>query len=74
LRDKDIAAKRQRYLQHPDNLYFLLIDQKRVRVEVMARPAGWREVVLEGLDAVLSVPEWSFRASLADLYRGTPLA
>ena len=28
--DKDIAVKRQRYLQHPDNLYFLLIDQKRV--------------------------------------------
>ena len=39
--DKDIAVKRQRYLQHPDNLYFLLIEQKRVRVEVLARrPAG----------------------------------
>jgi len=44
--DKDIAVKRQRYLQHPDNLYFLLIEQKRVRVEVMARvltpPDAWR--------------------------------
>ena len=41
--DKDIAVKRQRYLQHPDNLYFLLIEQKRVHVEVMAarrRPAS----------------------------------
>ena len=35
--DKDIAVKRQRYLQHPDNLYFLLIDQKRVRVGVCSR-------------------------------------
>jgi len=69
--DKDIAAKRIRYLQHPDNLYFLLIQQKQVRVEVWARAAGWKPVVLAGLDAVVELPEWGFRATLADLYRGT---
>jgi len=75
--DKDIAAKRIRYLQHPDNLYFLLIEQKQVRVEVWAHAAGWEPIVLEGLDAVLDLPEWGFRSALADLYRGTrgtPLA
>ena len=71
--DKDIAVKRQRYLQHPDNLYFLLIEQKRVRVEVLARAGGWQPVVLDGLDARLDLPEFGFSRRVADLYRGTPL-
>ena len=71
--DKDIAVKRRRYLQHPDNLYFLLIDQRRVRVEVQARVGGWQPVVLDGLDARLDLPEFGFNARVADLYRGTPL-
>jgi Uma2 family endonuclease len=72
--DKDIAVKRQRYLQHPDNLYFVLIEQKRVRAEILPRAANWQTAVLEDLDAVLAIPEWGFRMRLADVYRGTPLA
>lgn len=72
--DKDIAVKRQRYLQHPDNLYFVLIEQKRVRAEVLARAGGWRSAEIEGNDAMLELPEWGIRAPLGDLYRGTPLA
>jgi Uma2 family endonuclease len=72
--DKDIAAKSRRYVQHPENLYFLLIQQKQVRVEMRARAAGWEPIVVEGLDAVLELPEWGFRATLAHLYRGTSLA
>ena len=72
--DKDIAVKRQRYLQHPDNLYFIVIEQKRVHVEVMARATAWEPAVLTGGAAVLELPEWSFRLPMADLYRGTPLA
>jgi Uma2 family endonuclease len=72
--DKDIAAKSRRYLQHPLNLYFLLFEQKEVRVEVRARAAGWEPMELKGLDAVLELPAWGFRATLADLYRGTSLA
>jgi Uma2 family endonuclease len=72
--DKDIAVKRQRYLQHPDNLYFVLIEQKRVRAEILPRAANWQTAVLEDLDAVLAIPEWGFRVRLADVYRGTPLA
>jgi Uma2 family endonuclease len=72
--DKDIAVKRQRYLQHPDNLYFALIDQKRVRAELLGRAAGWQPVVLEKLEALLDIPEWGFSVPLAALYRGTPLA
>jgi Uma2 family endonuclease len=71
--DKDIAVKRQRYLQHPDNLYFVLIEQRQVRAEVLARSSGWQPMVLEGLDASIEVPEWGFRTLVGDLYRGTPL-
>ena len=71
--DKDIAVKRQRYLQQPDNLYFLVIEQKRVRIEVMARATGWSPAILEGLTATLELPQFGFRGPIADLYRGTPL-
>jgi len=72
--DKDIAVKRQRYLQHPDNLYFALIEQKRMRLELLARTTGWQPMVLETPDAILELPEFGFRKPLGDLYRGTPLA
>lgn len=71
--DQDIAAKSRRYVQHPQNLYFLLIEQKEVRVEVRTRSAGWEPVVLKGHDAVVKLPEWSFSVPLSALYRGTQL-
>jgi Uma2 family endonuclease len=71
--DKDIAAKSSRYIQHPQNLYCLLVDQDEPRVEVRARAQGWEPVELKGLDAVLELPEWGFRMSLADLYDGMAL-
>ena len=60
-------------LSTSDNLYFLLIEQKRVRVEIMARAGGWQSVVLDELEAALELPEFGFSARVADLYRGTPL-
>jgi len=72
--DKDIAVKRQRYLQHPDNLYFLLIEQKRVHIEMLARTGSWEPAILTEENALLELPEWSFRVPVAELYRGTPLA
>jgi Uma2 family endonuclease len=72
--DKDIAVKRRRYLQHPDNLYFVLIEQKRVHMEVLARATGWLPVALARLDDALELAEFGFRTTLANLYRGTPLA
>jgi Uma2 family endonuclease len=72
--DKDIAVKRQRYLLHPDNLYFVLLEQKRMRCEVLARATGWQTVELEGPSAVLELPEFGFRKTLGEIYRGTPLA
>ena len=72
--DKDIAVKRRRYLQHPDNLYFLLIEQRRVRVELLARSNGWQPAILERPEDTLDLPAFGFRTAVANLYRGTPLA
>jgi Uma2 family endonuclease len=71
--DKDIAAKCHRYIQHPQNLYFSLVEQDQARVEIRARAAAWEPVELKGLDAVLELPEWGFRMPLADLYDGMAL-
>jgi Uma2 family endonuclease len=71
--DKDIAAKSRRYIQHPQNLYFLLIEQKEIRAELRARAAEWTPVELKGSDALIELPEWGFRTALAGLYRGTTL-
>jgi Uma2 family endonuclease len=71
--DKDIAAKSRRYIQHPQNLYFLLIEQKEIRVELRARTAEWTPVELKGPHALIELPEWGFRTALAGLYRGTAL-
>jgi Uma2 family endonuclease len=54
--DRDIAAKSRRYMQHPQNLYFVLIAQKQVRVEVRARATGSEPIVLEALDVGWSCP------------------
>jgi Uma2 family endonuclease len=72
--DKDIAVKRQRYLQHPDNLYFVLVEQKRVRLEVLARASGWRPIVLDRHEETLELVEFGLRVGVGTLYRGTPLA
>jgi Uma2 family endonuclease len=71
--EKDIPAKRRDYIRHPQNLYFLLVEEKQVRAELRARAAGWEPLALEGRDAVLQLPEWGFRVPLAALYDGTGL-
>jgi len=71
--DKDIAAKSRCYIQHPQNLYYLLVDQDEASVEIRARAQGWELAELKGLDAILELPEWGFRISLADLYDGMAL-
>ena len=71
--DKDIAVKRQRYLQHPENQYFILVEQKRIRVEVLARAAGWQPQILQAPDDILQLPGFGFAVAVSALYRGTPL-
>lgn len=72
--EKEIAFKRMSYVAHPDNLYMLIVDQKHIRLEVLARTSGWQAATFTGSDALLDLPEFGFQLPLGELYRGTPLA
>ena len=69
-----MSVKRQRYSEHPDNFYALIISQRRIELELWARANGWTRVLLSSPDDTLELPEFGFRCELRDLYRGTPLA
>ena len=71
---REIAIKRKHYMAHPDNLYCLIIAQKKVSVELRARAAGWKPVMLGSLEDTLALPEFGFSMPLAALFAGTPLA
>lgn len=71
---KQIAIKRRHYMAHPDNLYCLIIAQKKVSVELRARETGWKRTMLASLDDTLELPAFGFSVRLAALYAGTPLA
>ncbi len=72
--DKDVEIKRQRYMQHPDSHYVLIISQKVPTVMVWARQLNWQPQKLTRFDATLELPEFAFTATLRTIYAGTPVA
>ena len=69
--DEAIELKRQRYIQHPDNFYCLIISQTEVKVEVWSRASGWQRTEFTRLDQSIEMPEFGFSMPLASLYRDT---
>lgn len=68
-----IETKRQRYMQHPDNLHVLIVSQFERKVEHWARSRKWKLIDLTKTRDVVELPEFGCRFTLARLYRGTPL-
>jgi Uma2 family endonuclease len=71
--EEHIDAKRQRYIQHPENLCVLVISQDEVRVQVWLRSTGWTMRLATSLRNVVAVPELGVHFDLKALYGGTPL-
>jgi Uma2 family endonuclease len=69
-----IERKLELYQRQPDNLYCLTVDQDSVHVTLYARDASWAAAHLRSLQDTLKLPAFGLEASLADLYKGTPLA
>lgn len=69
-----IAIKRSRYIQHPENLYVLVVAQDLLEVTISARAKGWEPQSLRALDDTVELPELGARFTLRALYQGTPLA
>jgi Uma2 family endonuclease len=69
----EIDLKLRRYREAPHNLYVLVIEPRDVCVEVHAKSRGWEPNTLRNASSSLELPELSFRCTVGDLYRGTPL-
>lgn len=70
---KEIENKCRRYIEHPDNLYVLVIAQNEVCLEVRSRRSDWRPVELRSLEDKLELPEFEFSTTLLAIYAGTPI-
>jgi Uma2 family endonuclease len=70
---REIGLKLRRYREAPENLYAFVIGSRARLVEIHARVRDWRPLVLKQPEDPVDLPEFGFRCSLGDLYRGTPL-
>lgn len=70
----DLVFKRRRYVELPDCVHVLMIEQDRMRVRHWARRNDWTETVYEGPDDRIDLPEFGFTCRLRDLYARTDLA
>lgn len=72
-RMREINLKAARYRAVESNLHVMIIDSRKVVVELRSRLDGWRARKLIRLDDAIILPEFDFRCILHDLYRSTPL-
>ncbi|MBV8568547.1 MAG: Uma2 family endonuclease [Methylobacteriaceae bacterium] len=70
---KEIGLKLRRYREAPDNLYVMIIEQRRVFAEVHARSRNWQPAAIRRADDLVELPELGLRCVLGALYWGTPL-
>jgi Uma2 family endonuclease len=68
-----IAQKVRRYKQHPENLYCIVIDSRRIGLQIHARRNGWAPETFDKPADVVELPEFGLRCTLGELYRRTPL-
>ncbi len=71
---QEIDLKLRRYCEAPENLYVVVIEPREFLVEIHAKSRDWQTVILRRPDDPIEMPEFGLRCSVADLYRGTPLA
>jgi Uma2 family endonuclease len=72
-RRREIDLKATRYRAVESNLCLLVIDSRKLLVEMQSRVDGWVLRKLTKLEDEIVVPEFGFRCTLLDLYRRTPL-
>ena len=68
-----ISRKRAIYAAAPGCLHVLILSQKDFAVEVWSRSNGWEGRVYRSPDDLVTLPEFGFSCTVADLYRGTPV-
>ena len=68
----DAIGKLREYQRVPGLLHIILVDPDEPRVWHWRRPANgsWSDLLLEGLDAVVELPDLGATLALRDLYEG----
>ena len=67
----DRTLKLEEYKRHPSLRYILLLETVAPVALLYRREAeGWRPELLEGLDAVIALPEIGAELALAEIYEG----
>ena len=69
----EIELKLRRYREARGNLYAVVIDPRKLLVEVYAKNCNWEPMMLRQRDDPIEMPEFGLRCCVGDLYRGTPL-
>jgi Uma2 family endonuclease len=69
----EIDLKLRRYREAPDNLYAVVIEPRKIFLEIHAKSRNWEPAVLDKTDDTVEMPEFGLRCRVGDLYRGTPL-
>lgn len=73
-RPREIERKRRRYIEHPMNLYVLVIAQTQMHVDVWSRRTDWQSTTLTRPEEVIELPELGAALPLRLLYAGARLA
>lgn len=69
----EIGLKLKRYCEAPENLYVVIIDSRRIFVDIHGRGCDWRAQRLTAATDIIECPEFGLRCALGELYYGTPL-
>jgi Uma2 family endonuclease len=72
-RRQEIDLKLRAYREAPDNLYAVVIEPRKILVEIHAKRADWQPAILTMADDSIDMPEFGLSCRVADLYVGTPL-
>ncbi|HEY7297427.1 MAG TPA: Uma2 family endonuclease [Xanthobacteraceae bacterium] len=72
-RRTEIDLKLHRYRQAASNLYVVVVEPHETFVEIYAKSREWEPAALRRRDDPIEMPEFGFRCSVGDLYRGTTL-
>lgn len=70
---REIDLKLRRYREAPENLYSMVIEPRKIAVEIYAKKRNWQPTVFSQPDDRIEMPEFGLRCLLGELYRGTPL-
>jgi Uma2 family endonuclease len=69
----EIDLKLRRYREAADNLYVVVIDPRKIFVEIYTRRKAWQSASLTKADDRIEMPEFGLSCPAIELYRGTPL-